>query len=381
MRTTAPLVALLAPVAVVVVALVGGCSSAPPNTADYVADGHYGIGVHTFTFVDTTRATPPNKSYPGAPSRTLVVEVWYPSSQEGGPFTDPPAAKGAFPLVLHSHGFMDGRRGEGYLGEHLASRGYIVAAPDYPLSNGGAPGGSTITDTAQQPLDARFVIDQLLAQSADAGSPLAGAIDSQRIAASGLSLGGLTTLLLAQHPTSRDPRLKAALAIAPPSCMFTAPFFAGATVPLLFLHGESDMIVPLAQNSARAYPLSQAPSELVVLKNGSHTGFAGPAALLDQSMHLDRLGCSAISGATDVSSFATLGTEAQGISADPNVCPMPCTSEPVDPALDAERQQALTKAVAQAFFDAHLAADRDAETFVQTRIDKENSEVLVTYKK
>jgi predicted dienelactone hydrolase len=362
-----------------VLAFVAGCSS-EPTTADYTALGPYGIGVHTFTFVDESRATPPNGTYGGAPTRTLVTAVWYPSSEPGGPATDAPLRKGVYPLVLHSHGFMDNRRGESYLGEQLASRGYVVAAPDYPLSNGEAPGGPTIADTGEQPLDARFVVDQLLEQSADPTSPIAGAIDPTRIGASGLSLGGLTTLLFAFHPTSRDPRLRAALAMAPPSCMFTAPFFATTSLPLLLLHGDSDMVVPLPDNSARAFPLTQSPSELVVLRNASHTGFTGLAALLDQTAHLDRIACQALAGKTDVTSFSSLGTEDQGIAADPSVCPLPCQGAFVDPALDAERQQELTRAVEQAFFDAELRGDRQAANFVRTRVGAENPEVMAQTK-
>jgi predicted dienelactone hydrolase len=349
------------------------------TTADLIADGSYGIGVHTFTFVDTSRPTPANGSYAGDPARTLVVDVWYPSSMPGGPSTDPPLRKGTYPLILHSHGFMDSRTGESYLGEHLATRGYIVAAPDYPLSKGGAPGGPTIADTAQQPLDARFVIDQLLAQSAMPSSPIAGAIDSSRIGVSGLSLGGLTTLLIAFHPTLGDPRVKAAMAWAAPSCMLEQQFFAGSHLPLLLLHGEGDAIVPLAANSQRIFPFTQSPSELIVLHGGSHTGFATLASLLDQTMNLDEFGCKAL-GSVDVTSFASLGSEAMGISQDPSVCPMPCQNVPTAPGLNPDRQHDLTKAIALAFFESNLRGDVQGAQFLKTRVQPENKEVVAQVK-
>jgi predicted dienelactone hydrolase len=357
-------------------ALLAGCGH-DEHTADFIAAGQYGIGVHTFTFVDSSRPTPANHSYPGAPDRTLVVEVWYPSTTEGGPYTDPPLAPGAFPLVLHSHGFMDGRRGESYLGEHLASHGYVMAAPDYPLSNFGAPGGATIEDTPEQPLDARFVIDRLLEQSADPSSPIGGAIDADHIVASGLSLGGLTTLLLAYHPTLRDPRIRAALAIAAPSCMLEAPFFAGADVPLVLLHGDVDAIVPVAENSERIFDLTPAGTELILLANGSHTGFAGPASLLDPSMSFDQFGCQALGDTVNVTSFAGLGSAAQGISQDPAVCPMPCQATPTAPSLAADRQHELTQAIALAFFDSVLGRDAQAQPFLRARLAAENPEVRV----
>jgi predicted dienelactone hydrolase len=293
----------------------------------------------------------------------------------GGPVSDAAPARGPFPLVLHSHGFQDGRAGESYLGEHLASHGFVVAAPDFPLSNGAAPGGPTIADTPSQPGDVSFVLTQLLAQSSDPSSPLAHMVDDSRIGASGLSLGGLTTLLLAFHPTMRDSRIKAALTFAPPSCMMLPSFFAGSTLPLLLVHGDIDEIVPVAANSERIFPSTPAGTELVLLKNGTHTGFAGLAALLDQSMNLDRLGCQSVVGNTDVTSFNGLGTPAMGISDDTSVCPAPCTAPFVDPALDATRQQDLSKAMALAFFGAHLAGEAQADVFLHTRLAVENAEI------
>jgi predicted dienelactone hydrolase len=371
MSTTRPVVAIA-------LALFAGCSH-DKHTADYVADGSFGIGVHTFTFVDTSRVTPANGNYAGAPTRTLVVDLWYPSTMSGGPRTDPPFAKGQYPLILHSHGFMDSRHNEAYLGEHLATHGYLVAAPDYPLSMFNAPGGSTVDDVANQPLDARFVLDQLLAEAADPSSPFFGAIDATKIAASGLSLGGLTTLLLAFHPTLRDPRVKAAMAWAAPSCMFVPPFFSDARLPLLLLHGDSDLIVPIDANSRHAFSLTQSPSELIVVRNGSHTGFAGPAAYLDQKMHVDVFGCNAL-GMVKVSSFASLGTMAQGIDQDTSVCPQPCQVTPTMPALEVDRQHDLTKALAQSFFEANLFHDGQAQKFVQARAAAENPELSAQLK-
>ena len=366
--------------AVTAAVIVAGCgASHVKDSADYSAEGKYGIGVHTFTFVDSARATPANGDFAGAPERTLAVSVWYPSTMKGGPYTDGLLAPGAFPLVMHSHGFMDRRTNEAYLGEHLASHGYIMAAPDFPLSQAGAPGGPTITDTAEQPRDLSFVLDNLVRENGDASSMFHGAIDEQRIAASGLSLGGLTTLLWAFHPTLHDARIKAAMAWAAPSCMLTQPFFDQVEMPLLLLHGDSDLIVPIDANSRRAFPLTHQPSELVVLKNGSHTGFAGPATFFDQSMHVDEVGCLALQGFS-VASFATLGTAEQGISQDTNACPLPCGVMPGTPALDATRQQTLTKALALGFFDANLGHDGQGSSFVEARAAAENPELAVELK-
>jgi predicted dienelactone hydrolase len=355
------------------------CSStpSPPQTPTYQAAGKFGVGVHTFTFVDASRATPANNDYAGAPNRTLVVELWYPATTDPDPSEEPtkdaPLAAGKFPLIVHSHGFMDSRNGESYFGRHLASHGYIVAAPDYPLSNGAAPGGPTITDLPNQPGDLSFVIDSLLAD------PTYGAAaDAGHIGASGLSLGGLTTLLSTFHPRLRDARIAAALPMAAPSCMLEAAFF-GQAVPVLFLHGDSDLIVPIEANSARVFPLAKDPRELVTLHTASHTGFSGFATLFDPKMHYDRIGCMVL-GSIRVLSFNGLGSEAEGISPDPSVCPMPCQGTAPDPSLEAERQQQLTNTVGAAFFEARLRGDAGAKAFLEGPLASENPEAQIRLK-
>jgi predicted dienelactone hydrolase len=350
------------------------CSSSSPQTPKYDEAGQYGVGVHTYMFVDTSRTTPANGTYPELPSRTLQTEVWYPSTMPSSPgeeaMREAPAASGTFPLIVHSHGFMDSRNGEGYLGRHLASRGYIVAAPDFPLSNSAANGGPTITDLPNQPGDVSFVIDQVLATLS---------VDSAHIGISGLSLGGATTLLAAFHDKLRDKRVGAALPIAPLSCMFTAQFF-GNSLPVLFLQGDADMIAPTAQNSERVFPEAQAPKELILLKAGSHTGFSGFASLFDPTMNYDRIGCMALGDIAVPPTFDGLGTADDGINPDTSVCPAPCQGTFVDPSLNADRQTELTKIIGAAFFDGWLLEDKAAQKYLQGAVAKENPEVSITLK-
>src|SRR3954463_6686645 len=110
----------------------------PPKVA---AIGKYAVGIKTQPFVDTTRPTEGI-----APSRSLVTALYYPAQ---GPPTDQPTANGPpdasggpYPLILFSHGL--GARGVFYQDviKTWVSAGYVVAAPDYPLSNANAPGGA-----------------------------------------------------------------------------------------------------------------------------------------------------------------------------------------------------------------------------------------------
>ena len=73
--------------------------------------------------------------FEGAPTRRLDLRVWYPAdaSQRSDPATL--ASGGRFPLIIYSHGTFGAADNNMHLVEHLVRHGYIVAAPDYPLSS------------------------------------------------------------------------------------------------------------------------------------------------------------------------------------------------------------------------------------------------------
>src|SRR5262249_10946324 len=141
-----------------------------------------GVETREVTYVDTTRITRRNGAFPGAPSRTLRTRFYMPAER----------ARAPFPLVVFSHG--NNAEPEDYeaLLRAVARAGYLVAAPAFPLTYHGAPGGGTIADLAEQPGDVSFVIDQVLAANTGQ-SWLRGLVDPRRIAVGGHSLGGLTT--------------------------------------------------------------------------------------------------------------------------------------------------------------------------------------------
>lgn len=337
------------------------CRPGAADLARFAEPGPLPVVRRTLTMVDPTRSTPANGTYGGAPDRTLVTEVWAPSSSGTAPY----------PLIVFSHGFGGSRGGQAYLTEHLASHGYVVAALDFPLSNGAAPGGPTIADIENQPGDVRAVIDGLLA-----ADELAGAIDVERIGVSGLSWGGLTTLLVAFHRELHDPRIRAALPIAAPACFVTPAFFRGARVRTLLLYGETDLIVALAESGKRAFRAARGRAQLVVLDAGSHTGFSAFSAALPPEPHYDALACPILVQAlgdawndrTD-EPFRDLVAPRAGVVATADRCPVPCAPEAVASApprsMAGARQQALVRLVATAFFDARLRDDANARCVLE----------------
>src|ERR1051325_11457645 len=146
-------------------------TAAPTNTPIALTSsvllqrGPFGVGVTTLTFEDTSRPTMPNNGFPGAPTRRLITEIWYPAepgtAADGARNVALSRAGAPYPLVAHSHGFSSVRTEPAYLARHLASYGYIVISPDFPLTNINAPGGPTIFDLSNQPGDVSFLISQM----------------------------------------------------------------------------------------------------------------------------------------------------------------------------------------------------------------------------
>jgi dienelactone hydrolase len=317
---------------------------ATSESARRLADGPLPVARLPLELADRSRPTDANGDFAGAPARQLDGHLWYPT--EGGPY----------PLLVYSHGFTSDHRNGAYLAEHLASHGFVVAAVNHPLTHWGAPGGPRVADVVNQPGDVSFLIDRLLARSADAGDVLAATIDEERIGVLGVSLGGLTATLAGFHPTLGDPRIDAVLSIAGPSSFFTSRFFAGATTAFLMLAGRDDVLVPWEAN-ARPIPGKVPGGELVTLAQGSHTGFAGGTSWLRWMKNPDALGCWAvkrnIEEGEEADWGALLGTEAQGIDLSASVDL--CTVDPLPPTMNVLRQQALTRLVARAFFERSLA--------------------------
>jgi predicted dienelactone hydrolase len=333
--------------------LAGLSAQGPPagtESAQRLAPGPVAVVRRDVTLVDESRATPANGRYPGAPARTLATSLWVPE----------PAA-GRLPLVVYSHGFLSLPEEAAPLAEHLASHGYAVAAARFPLSSWDAPGGPTLHDLASQPGDVRFLIDTLLARGVELGLPAP--VDPARIAAIGLSLGGLTTTLAAFHPELRDPRLRAAISIAGPGALFSARFFETAPVPLLMVAATADAMIDYESHAAPL--LERAPhAALLTLAQGTHVGFSGISSPWFQLWpNPDSIGCGELERrlrAQDdgADPFAALGGPEQGILPSANGR-MPCSGELASDAMRPTRQQRLLRLAVRAFLDSQLGATRE----------------------
>jgi dienelactone hydrolase len=355
-------------------------SAAPLSGEQLGQAGSYAVGTESVTFIDTSRKTPPSGSFKGSDQRKLDTSIYFPAEPKPlwqlGPAQ---VAQGKpFPLVMYSHGYSSSKDEVKSLATHLASHGFIVVAPSFPLTNMFSPGGPNFIDVVNQPGDISFVIDQMLTRSKAATDRFFGAIDAARIAAVGLSLGGLTTSLVTYHLDLGDKRIKAAATLAGPSSFFTEKFYSHHVVPLLMLHGEIDAFISYKGNARPTLQRAQPNVNLVTLRAGSHTAFADmPEVLLKllatvvapEGAHPDNpdaLGCGLMAGILadnanqDGSNFfadlldpeAGIAMPAEGEEG----AELPCQNGLIQqPALAAPRQHEITRRAVLAFLQAYLA--------------------------
>lgn len=211
----------------------------------------------------------------GGGERTLHLSLWYPTTatdgddatyffgalEAEGVWQDAPVAAGRFPLVVYSHGHQAYAEVSGFLMEHLASHGWIVAAPDH-TGNTTFDGSERTTEIyAQRPRDLSAVLDFLETSGLPLASPSV---------VMGHSFGGYTVLASAgatfasgaldcpdpstgfcstMTPALRtvfegglaDARFDAALLMAPGDYgLFEAAGIGAITMPTLLMTGTED---------------------------------------------------------------------------------------------------------------------------------------------
>lgn len=335
--------------------------------------GTLGIIERPFRVTDASRPTAANNDFEGTDHRLLEGSIWFPADKSAAPY----------PLIAYSHGFMSRHAEAGYLAEFLVGHGYVIVAVDYPLTHFFAPGGPAVRDVINQPEDISFIIDRILARNVDKDDELFGMVDPERIAAVGLSLGGLTTTLVAYHKHLRDPRLKAAISIAGPSEFLGPRFFETSDMPFMMVAADADAMVPYEVNAAPI--LKKIPGSLLVtVKKGSHTGFAGGmASVFRWTDNPDEIGCTALMNNLSSDTVSRDGIlpadESIGILA--GATSLPCQADEYNRSMRPADQLMLTRLVVYSFLESVFATDVDQRAemrkFLLNVMAHENSDVIV----
>src|SRR5262252_2481788 len=244
----------------------------------------------------------------------VVLLVWYPTSHASrstqfGPYTldvapGAPPPGGRHRLVMISHGTAGDPLSHAQLGIALARQGYVAAAPRHAKDNSRDWSGvGTYEVWYGRPRQISEGIDALLADPT-----LGTVIDPDRIAVIGYSalvlVGGRADMDRArshcrQHPDdgfcqvrrpdqtrvaapsaripdSRDARIKAAIAMAPPGIFLDPVSLATVGVPVRIYAAELDAVVPPRYHAEPLRGTIKPTPEFVLVRGAGHYSFVEP---------------------------------------------------------------------------------------------------------
>lgn len=301
---------LWVPVLLLTACIDGGPGSPLEPTIEYDLPGPFPVGTQTVEVVVDA-------------DLTLEVQIWYPaaSSTEAlhdyllgftGVALDAPAANcdQSRPVALFSHGDQGLRYQSIFLTEHLASHGYVVAAPDHVYNTTFDYDETAVAEVAlRRPSDLSNAFDGLVA-----APEVEGCVDEAAgFAALGHSFGGYTTLAIAgaqldldhldagcgdgwlcgisaaseaTNPGERlvdlaDPRVWAAVPMAHAGQEVFGSHAADIQVPLLVLGGSDDQLTPWATQAELTWAeLTATPRFLAQLDGATHYSFSDACELL-----------------------------------------------------------------------------------------------------
>jgi predicted dienelactone hydrolase len=365
-----------------------------PMAPELAVYGSHALGVRTLQVTDRNRPDILNIK-PDGPTvrydRTLTIEVWFPAKlsadQKAGSeyraITRDPAitvslhgqavrdaaqeaTDGGYPLVIISHGYPGNRYLMSHLGENLASKGFVVASIDHKDSTYDDQ-KSFASTLYNRPFDQLFVLNEMARLGGrDSESFLSGLVDASRTGLVGYSMGGYGIVIVigggyskaseilptappnklladrgAANPEylkSLDPRIKAAVAIAPwgmSGGFWDAEGLKGIRTPVLFVAGSADETAGYEKGTRAIYQgATNADRYLLTFVNAGHNAGAPIPAPIETYF---------LPPAPRSSPFAHYA----------------------DPVWDTTRMNNILDHFATAYFDLYLKGEQDKKAFLE----------------
>ena len=251
------------------------------------------------------------------------------------------------PVVLFSHGFGGSRLQSHDLTVHLASRGYVVVAPDHP----GRMMGDVLPCMFSPPLSgcdlSGFLEDPAQEDLAAAlawleSGPLSDVVDLDRLGLAGHSAGGSSTTTFADA----EARIQAILPMAGGGAVSRG-------LPALFLDGACDGIVTPASTADAAAQTDGALHARIA--GAGHLAFSDLCAL-----ELDALAAEHLEGRDDLNAVYYEQLLALGVDGCPGAAPLVEDEPSCDGGfLDLDTSAEIVRGVSTLFFDQHLRGASD----------------------
>ena len=262
--------------------------------------GPYEVGVTTVVIDDAERPLtvevwfPLDTAVDVPPQRyTLVPGVYYESPDAFAAPVGSIADAEPFPLIVYSHGSGAIRFLHSSYTEALASHGHVVVAADHTGNTvfdrlaGTGPSEQTAVD---RPTDVSRLIDAFTNAEHPTAGPFARAVDAERVAVTGHSLGGFTSIASVtgidtpNGAVPPDERVDAIMPLAPAvlESLLSDERLATLDVPMMIVVGTDDATTPVDPNVTRLWELTtNSPAYRVELVAGEHQTFTDFCAYQD----------------------------------------------------------------------------------------------------
>ncbi len=296
------------------------------NETSIFESGPHNIGYRSWNFEYDTK---------GNDTRTLRLSVWYPTSDTEGTsgryfglvnrpeiFANATILDGTFPVVVFSHGNSGVGEQSYFFTEFLTSHGFVVVAPDHTGNTFQDDSAGLAEVAAFRPQDVSAVIDEI--QNLPTDDPLFGKL-TDKIAMSGHSFGGYTTLAASgatfnvegfvtacesnQPPAGDlcaffesggadlfdagflDPRIKAAIPLAPVGADFFGMGVSSIRIPTLMITAGQDRTLPNEREGDPLWEQFTAPATRVDILKAGHFSFSNICQIAGANPNVQNDGC------------------------------------------------------------------------------------------